>query len=161
MRKMPPNRTYEKTIAVNRQARHEYDILETYEAGLALTGSEIKSIRAGRVNLRGGYARVLDDEVWLMDVHISPYLEAGRHFGHSPTRPRRLLLHRREINRLRGRLEASGLTLIPLRLYIKGRWAKVELGLCRGRKLHDRREAIARREARREIEREWKERRQT
>lgn len=154
---MPLDRTYEKTIAVNRQARHEYDILETYEAGLALTGSEIKSIRAGRVNLRGGYARVKDDEVWLMDVHISPYLEAGRHFGHSPTRPRRLLLHRREINRLRGRLEASGLTLIPLRLYIKGRWAKVELGLCRGRKLRDRREAIARRETRREIEREWKE----
>jgi SsrA-binding protein len=156
---MPLDRTHEKTIAVNRQARHEYDILETYEAGLALTGSEIKSIRAGRVNLRGGYARVKDGELWLMDVHIAPYLESGRHFGHSPTRPRRLLMHRREINRLSGRLETAGLTLIPLRLYIRGRWAKVELGLCRGRRLHDRREAIARREARREIEREWKEER--
>ncbi len=154
---MPPDLAFEKTVAVNRQARHEYDVLETVEAGLALTGSEIKSIRAGQVNLRGGYARIKDDELWLVDVHIAAYAEAGRHFGHAPTRPRRLLLHRREIRRLRSRLETSGLTLVPLRLYIKGRWAKVELGLCRGRKLHDRRQAIAREETRREIEREWKE----
>ncbi len=151
-------RTYEKTIAVNRRARHDYDVLETYEAGLVLTGSEIKSVRAGRVNLRGGYARVKDGEAWLHDVHIAPYKEAGFYFGHDPDRPRRLLLHRREIERLRGRLERSGLTLIPLRLYLKGRWAKVELGLCRGRKQYDRREEIARRDARREMEREWKER---
>ncbi len=156
---MKRDRPFEKIIAVNRQARHEYDVLETYEAGLALTGSEVKSIRAGRVNLRGGYARVRNEELWLLDVHIAAYAEAGRYYGHEPTRPRRLLMHRREINRLRGRLEAAGLTLVPLRLYIKGRWVKVELGLCRGRKLHDRREAIARREARREIERELKERR--
>jgi SsrA-binding protein len=155
---MPPNRSFEKTIAVNRQARHEYDVLETLEAGLELTGSEIKSIRSGQVNLRGGYARLRDDELWLLDVHIAPYAEAGRHFGHDPNRPRKLLLHRRELRRLRGKLETSGLTLVPLRLYIKGRWAKLELGLCKGRKLHDRREAIARRETRREIEREWKER---
>ena len=133
-------------------------MLETYEAGLALTGSEIKSLRASRANLRGGYARLKEGEVWLVDVHISPYAEAGRHFGHDPMRPRKLLLTRREINRLRGRLETSGLTLIPLRLYIKGRWAKVELGLCRGRKLYDRRQSIAERDARREMEREWKER---
>ena len=98
------------------------------------------------------------DELWLLDVHIAAYAEAGRYFGHEPTRPRKLLLHHRELRRLRGKLEAMGLTLVPLRLYIKGRWAKVELGLCRGRKRHDRREAIARRETRREIEREWKER---
>lgn len=156
---MPVDRAYEKTIAVNRQARHEYDVLEAYEAGLALTGSEIKSIRAGQVNLRGGYARFRGDQLWLVDVHIAPYAQSGRHFGHDPDRPRRLLLHRREIRRLRSRVEMAGLTLVPLRLYIKGRWAKIELGLCRGRRLHDRREAIARREARREIEREWKERR--
>ncbi len=155
---MPKERTFEKTIAVNRQARHEYDILETYEAGLVLTGSEIKSIRAGRANLRGGYARIRDGEAWLLDVHIAPYAEAGRRFGHDPLRPRKLLLTRREIDRLRGRLETSGLTLIPLRLYIKGRWAKVELGLCRGRKMVDRRRAIAERDIHREIEREWKER---
>jgi SsrA-binding protein len=154
---LPQDRAFEKTIAVNRQARHEYDVLETFEAGLSLTGSEIKSIRAGQVNLRGGYARIKDDDLWLVDVHISPYAEAGQHFGHAPTRPRRLLLHRREIRRLRNKVEAAGLTLVPLRLYIKGRWAKVELGLCRGRKLHDRRQAIARQEARREMEREWKE----
>jgi len=152
------DRSFEKTIAVNRQARHEYDILERYEAGLVLTGSEIKSLRAGRANLRGGYARVREGEVWLVDVHIAPYAEAGRRFGHDAMRPRKLLLSRPEIDRLRGRLETAGLTLVPLRLYIKGRWAKVELGLCRGRKLHDRRQAIAERDARREVEREWKER---
>jgi len=155
---MNKGRSYEKTIAVNRRARHDYDVLETYEAGLALTGSEIKSVRAGRVNLRGGYARIKDGQAWLIDVHISPYKEAGPYFGHDPIRPRRLLLHRREIRRLRHRLETSGLTLVPLRLYIRGRWAKVELGLCRGRKQYDRREAIAKREIRREIAREWKER---
>lgn len=156
---MPVDRAYEKTIAVNRQARHEYEVLETYEAGLVLTGSEIKSVRAGQVSLRGGYARIRDGQMWLVDVHIAPYVGSGRHFGHDPDRPRKLLMHRREIRRLQGKVETTGLTLVPLRLYIKGRWAKVELGLCRGRKLHDRREAIARREARREIEREWKERR--
>ena len=156
---MPQDRSYEKSIAINRQARHEYDVLETLEAGLALTGSEIKSIRSGQVNLRGGYARVRNNELWLVDVHIAPYAEAGHHFGHDPIRPRKLLLHHRELRRLRDKLETQGLTLVPLRLYIKGRWAKVELGLCRGRKLHDRREAIIRRETRREIEREWKERR--
>ncbi|MBN1485924.1 MAG: SsrA-binding protein SmpB [Chloroflexia bacterium] len=149
---------YEKTIAVNRKARHDYEVLETYEAGLVLTGSEIKSIRDGRVNLRGGYARIRDNEFWLLDVHISPYKEAGEHYGHEPGRPRKLLLHRREIRRLIGKLDRGGLTLIPLRLYIKGRWAKVELGLCRGRREYDRREAIAKRQARRDIERAWKDR---
>lgn len=155
---MSQERPFEKTIALNRRARHDYDILETYEAGLVLTGSEIKSIRAGRVNLRGSYARIRDGEVWLLDAHISAYKQAGPHYGHEPERPRKLLLNHREINRLLGQLERSGLTLIPLRLYLKGRWAKVELGLCRGRKKYDRREAIAKRESRREIEREWKER---
>lgn len=152
-------RSGEKTIAVNRRARHYYDILDTVEAGMVLTGSEIKSIRAGKVNLRGGYARIRNGEVWLMDVHIAPYEQAGVHFGHDPIRPRKLLLHGRQIDRLSSRVQTRGLTLIPLRLYLKGRWAKVELGLCRGRKVHDRREAIARRDARREMEREWKEKR--
>ncbi len=156
---MPADRSYEKTVALNRQARHEYDVLETIEAGLSLTGSEIKSIRAGQVNLRGGYARVRDDQLWLLDVHIAPYAEAGHYFGHDPNRPRKLLLHRREIRRLRTKVEASGLTLVPLRLYIKGRWAKVELGLCRGKTHGDRRESIKERETKREMDRAMSRRR--
>ena len=147
-----------QNVADNRKARHDYFIDENYEAGLALTGSEIKSIRAGRVNLRGGYARVVNGEVWLYDVHISPYEQSGTHFNHEPTRPRKLLLHRREISRILGQVERQGFTLVPLRVYFKGRRAKVDLGLARGKKLYDKREDIAKREAKRDIERVMKSR---
>jgi SsrA-binding protein len=141
------------TIASNRKAYHDYFIDESYETGIVLTGSEIKSVRAGRVNLRGGYAQIRDDEVWLNDVHISPYEQSGTYFNHEPTRPRKLLLHRREIYKLRGKLQQKGLTLVPLRMYFKGRVAKVELGLARGKKNYDKREAVAERDAKRQIER--------
>ncbi|HNP73282.1 MAG TPA: SsrA-binding protein SmpB [Kouleothrix sp.] len=146
------------TVADNRKARHDYFIDESYEAGIALTGSEIKSARAGRVNLRGGYARVVNDEVWLYDVHISPYDQSGTYFNHEPTRPRKLLLHRREISRILGQVERQGFTLVPLRLYFKGRRLKVDLGLARGKKLYDKRDDIAKREAKRDIERAMKSR---
>jgi SsrA-binding protein len=146
-------------VSVNRKAFHDYFIEEEYEAGIVLTGSEIKSIRAGRVNLRGAYVRVDNDEAWLIDAHISPYEQSGTHFNHDPMRPRKLLLHRREINRLMGRLEAKGLTLVPLDIHFKGRRAKVKLGLARGKKLFDKRDAVAERDANRQIERVLKERR--
>jgi SsrA-binding protein len=145
-----------QTVADNRKARHDYFIDESYEAGLALTGSEIKSVRAGRVNLRGGYARVVAGEIWLYDVHISPYEQSGTHFNHEPTRPRKLLLHRREISRILGQVERQGFTLVPLRVYFKGRRAKLDLGLARGKKLYDKRNDIADREAKRDIERAMK-----
>jgi SsrA-binding protein len=143
----------EKTVVVNRQARHDYFIVETFEAGLALTGTEIKSIRAGRVNLREAYARVENGEIWLVGMHIAPYDQAGGYFQHDPLRPRKLLLHRRQIEYLRGQLGQKGLTLVPLRLYLKRGKAKVELGLAKGKKLYDKRENLARRDAEREIER--------
>lgn len=145
-------------IASNRKAFHDYFIEENYETGIVLTGSEIKSVRAGKVNLRGGYASLKNGEVWLYDVHISPYEQSGTFFNHEPTRPRKLLLHRREIERLRGKLEQKGLTLVPLRMYFKGRVAKVELGLARGKKNYDKRDSIADRDAKRQIERAMKER---
>jgi SsrA-binding protein len=147
-----------QTVADNRKARHDYFIDESYEAGIALTGSEIKSIRAGRINLRGGYARVQNGEIWLHDVHISPYDQSGKYYNHEPTRPRKLLLHRREISRIAGQVERQGFTLVPLRIYFKGRRAKVDLGLARGKKLYDKRDDIAKREARRDIERVMKSR---
>jgi SsrA-binding protein len=145
-------------VADNRKARHDYDIDETYEAGIALTGSEIKSVRAGRVNLRGSFARVYNDEVFLYEAHISPYEQSGTYFNHEPTRPRKLLLHRREIARLSGLVRQKGLTLVPLRIYFKGRRAKLELGVARGKKNYDRREDIAKRDAQRDIERAMKSR---
>ncbi len=147
------------TIADNRKARHDYFIEEQYEAGIVLTGSEIKSLRNGRINMRGGYARVVRGEVWLYDIHISTYEQSGTHFNHEPTRARKLLLHRREIGRITGLIERQGYTLVPLRIYLKGRRAKVELGLARGKKLYDKREDIAKRDARREIDRAMKQRR--
>ncbi|MBK9712975.1 MAG: SsrA-binding protein SmpB [Kouleothrix sp.] len=148
----------QQVVADNRKARHDYFIEENYEAGLALKGSEIKSIRAGRINLRGGYARIQDGEVWLYDVHISPYDQSGKYYNHEPTRPRKLLLHRREISRILGMVERQGFTLVPLRVYFKGRIAKLDLGLARGKKLYDKREDIAKRESRRDIERAMKSR---
>lgn len=148
-----------RTVADNRKARHDYFIEESHEAGMELTGSEVKSLRNGRINLRGGYARVEGGEVWLYDVHISPYDQSGTYFNHEPTRRRRLLLHRREISRIAGLVDRQGYTLVPLRVYFKGRRAKVELGVARGKKLYDKREDIARREANRDIDRALKMRR--
>lgn len=143
----------EKTVATNRKARHDYFIDETYEAGIVLTGTEIKSIRAGRVNLRDSYVQVRNGELWLIDTHIAPYEQAGRG-SHEPKRPRKLLMQRREINRLQGKVQEKGYTIIPLRLYLKeGRWAKVEIALARGKKLYDKRQAIRKRDAQREMER--------
>jgi SsrA-binding protein len=141
-----------KVVAVNRQAYHDYFVDETYEAGIVLKGTEIKSIRAGKVNLRGAFARITNGEVWLENSHIAVY-EQGTYMNHEPLRNRKLLLHRREINHLIGKVQTKGLTLIPLKLYLKGDHAKIELGLCRGKKLYDKRESIAQREAQREIER--------
>jgi SsrA-binding protein len=143
-----PNRD----VAVNRRARHEYHIDETFEAGIALMGSEVKALRAGKANLLDSFGRVENGEVWLWNVHISPYSPASQ-FGHEPMRTRKLLLHRTEIARLQGKTKEKGLTLIPLRLYFKNGRAKVELGLARGKKQHDKRDAIREREVRREIDR--------
>jgi SsrA-binding protein len=144
----------EHTVALNRRARHEFTIDATFEAGLVLTGTEIKSIRAGKVNLADAYARVERDEAWLIGAHIAPWAQGNR-YNHEPKRIRKLLLHRSEIDELMGRAKAKGQTIVPLRLYLdrRGR-AKVELGLARGKQLHDRRRDIAARDARREIARE-------
>jgi len=144
-----------KVLATNRKAYHDYFIVETYEAGLALTGTEIKSVRAGAVNLRDSYAQVRDGEVWLQNAHISPY-EQGNRFNVDPYRTRRLLLHRKEINRLMGRAQEKGLTIVPLRLYLKKNRAKIELALVKGKKQYDKREAISQRDAKREMERALK-----
>ena len=146
-----------KTIATNRKAYHDYYILETVEAGVVLTGTEIKSIRAGRVNLRDAYAKPEGNELWLFNAHIARY-QASSHYNHEPTRTRKLLLHREQINQLIGKVSQKGLTLVPLKLYIKNGVAKLELGVARGKKLVDRREVIASREAKREIERALKRR---
>lgn len=140
------------TIAVNRRARHDYDILETYDAGIVLTGPEIKSIRARRVQLGDAYAQIEHGEAWLYNMHISAYGPGSRD-NRDPRRTRKLLLHRREINRLIGRAVERGLTIVPLRLYLQRGYAKVQLGLARGRRQWDKRRAIAEREARREEER--------
>ena len=141
-----------KMIAVNRQAYHDYFVERTVEAGIALMGTEIKSIRDGKVNLRGSYAMVRNGELWLENAHIAVY-EHGNRYNHDPLRNRKLLLHRKEIEQLEARVATKGLTLVPLKLYLKGGRAKVELGLCRGKKLYDKREAIAERDVKREIER--------
>jgi len=141
-----------KVVCQNRKAWHDYQILETYEAGMVLTGTEVKSLRAGRANLKDSYARITDSELWLENMHISPY-EQGNRFNHDPKRARKLLMHRNEIMRLWGRTREKGLALIPLKVYFKNGRAKVELALAKGKKIYDKREDIARREARRELER--------
>jgi len=147
----------QRNITVNRRARHDYLIEETHEAGLVLTGSEVKSLRAGRANLKDSHGRVERGEVWLFNAHISPYGPASQ-FSHDPTRPRKLLMHRREIERLSGRVNERGLALIPLRLYFKDGRAKVELALARGKKRFDKRAAIREREIKRDIARARKSR---
>lgn len=141
-----------KVVARNRRARHDYFIDEVYEAGIALVGTEVKSIRAGKVSLRDSYAEVQGGEVFLQNMHISPY-DKGNRFNHDPRRPRRLLLHKREIRRLLGQTTQKGYTLIPLSLYLKRGKVKVELALARGKKLYDKRRDLAKRDAQREIAR--------
>ncbi|HZU15094.1 MAG TPA: SsrA-binding protein SmpB [Candidatus Dormibacteraeota bacterium] len=147
---MPDRRS--RDIAVNRRAFHDYFVDETYEAGMALTGTEVKSLRAGRVNLRDGFVRIDGNQAWLENVHISPYAQGG-YANHDPLRPRKLLLHAEEIASLIGKVRQRGYTLIPLRMYFAGNHAKVEVGLCRGKRQYDKREAIAERDARRQMER--------
>lgn len=147
------DREGEKTVASNRRARHDYSILETFEAGIALTGDEVKSLRGGRASLAESFARVRDGEVWLEGMHVPAY-EAGDKRTHLPVRPRRLLLHRREIRKLAEAQQQDRLALVPLRVYFTHGLAKVELALARGRRTHEKRQAIAEREHRREMERE-------
>lgn len=147
----------EKVLAQNKKATHDYFIEETYEAGVVLTGTEIKSIRAGRANLRDSYARVERGEVLLYNLHISPY-DAGNRFNHDPLRTRKLLLHRSEIRKLIGLTREGGYTLVPLRLYLRGGFCKIQLALAKGKKNYDKREAIAKRDAAREIDRAFRER---
>lgn len=147
-----------KVITTNRKAFHDFHIEEEIEAGIALRGSEIKSIREGRVNLRDAYARIDNGELWLVGAHISPYSHAGAHFNHEPDRPRKLLVHRHELAYLRNKVEARGYTLVPVRLALRKGRAKVDLAVARGKKLHDKREALAERDARRDVERALRER---
>ena len=142
----------ENNVAVNRRARFDYHIDEAVEAGIVLTGSEVKALRAGKANLKDSYGRIEGDEVWLWNAHISPYSPASQ-FGHEPTRTRKLLLHRQQIERLAGKVKERGFTLIPLRLYFKNGRAKIELGLARGKKQYDKRSTIREREVKREMDR--------
>jgi SsrA-binding protein len=148
----------EKLIADNRKARHDYHLLERMEAGLMLTGTEVKALREGRAEIARAYATVRDGEVWLIGMHISPY-EAGSTGSHDPDRDRKLLLHRREISSLIGKVKERGLTLVPTRLYFKDGRAKVEIAVAKGKELHDKRRDLAKREADRAIERALKSRR--
>lgn len=145
-----------KVISDNRQARYLYEILETFEAGIELTGTEVKSIRAGRVNLKDGYALIRDGEAWLINVHISPYTASGQYFNHEPRRTRKLLLHRQEIRKLIGKVEQQGLTLVPLKMYMKRGWVKVSIGLGKGKKVHDKRESLKKRQDQRDMQRAMK-----
>lgn len=148
----------EKTLVTNRRARREYFIEDKYEAGLVLTGSEIKSLRAGRANLQDSYVTIRDGEAWLVNSHIAPYKQASE-MNHEPKRDRKLLLHRREIDRLAGKVHAKGYTIIPLRLYLKDNRAKAEIALAKGKKLYDKRADLAKRQAERDIERALRRRR--
>jgi SsrA-binding protein len=145
------------TVAVNRQALHDYAIEDRVEAGLALTGTEVKSVRTGHASLREGFVRVREGEAWLEGVHIAPY-EHGTYYNHEPTRPRKLLLHRTEIDDLARRSQAQGYTLVPLRIYFKHGRAKVEVALARGKRQYDKRQTIAERESKREIARQLRSR---
>jgi SsrA-binding protein len=142
-----------KVVASNRKAGFEYFLFERFEAGLALKGSEIKSIRAGQISLAESYIRVDENQAWLIDAHIAPYIQANR-FNHDPKRPRRLLLHSKEIREMWEAVRQKGVTIVPIRVYLKNGRAKLEIAIAKGKKLHDKREAIARRDAEREMDRE-------
>jgi SsrA-binding protein len=146
-----------KLIAQNKKAYHDYHIEETFEAGIVLTGTEVKSLRAGKANLRDSYATVKEGELFLVGVHISPY-EQGNVFNHEPTRDRKLLAHRREIQRLIGKIQRSGYTLVPTKLYFKDGRAKVEIGLAKGKATYDKRQDLAKKDAQRDIERAFRDR---
>ncbi|MGE5221539.1 MAG: SsrA-binding protein SmpB [Omnitrophica WOR_2 bacterium] len=143
-----------KVVATNRKAKFEYFLLETYEAGLELRGTEIKSIRAGQISLAEAYVRVENGQAWLMDAHVAPYVQGSR-YNHDPLRPRRLLLHESEIRNLFDAVRQKGVTIVPTRVYLKGGRAKLEIAIAKGKKLYDKRASIAERDARREIEREF------
>ncbi len=155
--KTPEVKRDEKVVTTNRKAFHDYYVEETIEAGVVLHGSEIKSIRQGRVNLRDAYARIENDELWLIGAHISPYEHSGAYFNHEPDRPRKLLVHTRELVYLREKVEAKGYTLVPVRLVLRKGLAKVEIAVARGKKLYDKRAVMAERDARRNIERALRE----
>ena len=144
-----------KEIAYNRKARHDYFVIETYEAGIALFGTEVKSLRAGTVNLKDSYCTVKDGEIFACGMHISPY-EKGNIFNRDPLRDKKLLMHKKEILKLHGLVSQKGYTLVPLSLYFSGAHVKVELGLCRGKKLYDKRDDMAKNEAKRDMERTFK-----
>lgn len=153
---MQPGGKGTKQIAANKKAYHDYFVLDRFEAGLELTGTEVKSIRAGTLNLKDSYCRVIEGELWLIGMHISPYKQ-GSYFNVDPDRRRRLLMHKREIIRLGSRVQQEGLALIPLSLYFKDSRVKLELGLCKGKKLYDKRADAADKSAKREIDRKMKE----
>lgn len=145
-----------KVIADNRQARFLYEILEVYEAGIELTGTEVKSVRAGKVNLKDGFVRIRGGEAFLLNVHISPQTTVGQYFNHEPLRNRRLLLHDKEIRKLIGQTEQQGLTVVPLKMYLKRGWIKISIALARGKKLHDKRDSMRQKQDRRDMERAMK-----
>lgn len=155
--KAVPKQTGKKEICANRKAFHEYFVLERYEAGIELAGTEVKSIRAGQVNLKDSFCTVKDGELFVRGMHISPY-EHGNIFNKDPVRPRRLLMHKREIMKLNSRIMQDGVALVPLSLYFKDSRVKLELGLCKGKKLHDKRDSEADRQSKRDIDRIMKER---
>ena len=149
-----------RPVVENRKARFEYHIKDTFEAGIVLLGTEVKSLRQGKANIRDAYATIKEGEVWLMNFHISPY-EQGNQFNHEPLRPKKLLLHRQEIRRLTGLQKEKGMTLVPLKIYFKRNLAKVDLAVAVGKKIHDKREDVAARDAKRNIERVLREKQKT
>lgn len=155
---MTAERSAIRRLAENRKARHDYHLLERFESGLELTGTEVKAARDGKVQLKDSYVEVRDGEAWLVGAHISPYRHGNRE-NHDPERPRRLLLHRREIDRLAGAVTRRGLTAVPIAVYLKGPWIKLEVALAQGKKLHDKRETVRRREQEREVQAAIKEQR--
>ncbi len=155
---MADNNERFKIISDNRQARFQYEILETYEAGIELKGTEVKSIRAGKVNLRDGFALIRNGEALLLNVQVSPHQTTSQTFNHDPRRTRKLLLHKDEIRKLTGKVEQQGLTLVPLKMYLKRGWVKIDIGLVRGKKLHDKREDVKRRQDQRDMQRALKNR---
>lgn len=151
------DKTSTKTLVQNRQVRHDYFIVESYEAGIELFGTEVKSLRAGKCNLKDSWCEIKDGELFVRGMHVSPY-EQGNIFNRDPVRPRKLLMHKKEILKLFGQLKTQGLTLIPISLYLKGSRVKVQVGLCKGKKLYDKRQSAAERDAKRQIDRAMKER---
>ena len=146
-----------KIVARNKRASHDYHLLDRFEAGIELTGTEIKSVRSHNVSIRRGFVQIRNGELWLFDVHIAPYERAG-YEKHDPDRPRKLLLHRREISKIIGSITTKGLTMVPTRMYLKNGWAKVEVALAKGKKQYDKRAAIRKRDAERQVERDLRDR---